>query len=118
MQSNDSQTVKHSYPPDTSRKLKRAAISVAAVLATGFVVVETFAILHTRALAKDVQEADTAAHPVEVIRAQAIGGARHFSLPGETMAWYTSTIYARVNGYVARWLVDIGDPVMMNFWYR
>jgi RND family efflux transporter MFP subunit len=32
-------------------------------------------------------------------------------LPGETAAWYESTIYARVNGYVAKWLVDIGDHV-------
>ncbi len=33
------------------------------------------------------------------------------SLPGETAAWYESTIYARVSGYVARWNVDIGDHV-------
>ncbi len=32
-------------------------------------------------------------------------------LPGQTAAWYESTIYARVNGYVANWLVDIGDHV-------
>ena len=32
-------------------------------------------------------------------------------LPGETAAWYETTIYARVNGYVAKWLVDIGDHV-------
>jgi RND family efflux transporter MFP subunit len=33
------------------------------------------------------------------------------TLPGETAAWYESTIYARVNGYVAKWYVDIGDHV-------
>ncbi len=32
-------------------------------------------------------------------------------LPGETAAWYETTIYARVNGYVAKWMVDIGDHV-------
>ena len=32
-------------------------------------------------------------------------------LPGQTAAWYETTIYARVNGYVAKWLVDIGDHV-------
>ena len=31
------------------------------------------------------------------------------TLPGETAAWYESTIYARVSGYVAKWYVDIGD---------
>ena len=36
---------------------------------------------------------------------------QRFTLPGETAAWYTSTIYARVNGYVAHWFVDIGDHV-------
>ena len=33
------------------------------------------------------------------------------TLPGETAAWYESTIYARVDGYVATWNVDIGDHV-------
>jgi RND family efflux transporter MFP subunit len=32
-------------------------------------------------------------------------------LPGQTAAWYETTIYARVNGYVGKWLVDIGDHV-------
>ena len=48
---------------------------------------------------------------MDVIVAQPVAGLQHFSLPGETAAWYTSTIYARVNGYVARWNVDIGDHV-------
>ena len=33
------------------------------------------------------------------------------TLPGETAAWYESTIYARVDGYVGQWNVDIGDHV-------
>jgi len=33
------------------------------------------------------------------------------TLPGETRGWYSSTIYARVNGYLAKWFVDIGDRV-------
>jgi RND family efflux transporter MFP subunit len=33
------------------------------------------------------------------------------ALPGETAAWHASTIYARVDGYVAQWFVDIGDHV-------
>jgi RND family efflux transporter MFP subunit len=32
-------------------------------------------------------------------------------LPAETAAWYRTTIYARVNGYLANWKVDIGDRV-------
>ena len=33
------------------------------------------------------------------------------TLPGETAAWYESTIYARVDGYVGNWNADIGDHV-------
>ena len=36
---------------------------------------------------------------------------RSLTLPGETAAWYTGTIFARVNGYVEQWFVDIGDDV-------
>jgi RND family efflux transporter MFP subunit len=32
-------------------------------------------------------------------------------LPGQTAAWHSSTIYARVNGYVGKWSADIGDRV-------
>jgi RND family efflux transporter MFP subunit len=32
-------------------------------------------------------------------------------LPGYTAAWHSSTIYARVDGYVGKWFVDIGDRV-------
>ena len=56
----------------------------------------------------------------EVVRPSAAGGVviakaatvgQHLLLPGETAAWYETTIYARVNGYVASWQVDIGDRV-------
>ncbi len=33
------------------------------------------------------------------------------TLPGETAAWYRTTIYSRVNGYLNAWNVDIGDRV-------
>jgi RND family efflux transporter MFP subunit len=32
-------------------------------------------------------------------------------LPGQTAAWFETTLYARVSGYVAKWMVDIGDHV-------
>ena len=107
----ESHTVATGFAPGTDRKLKRGALTVAAVLAAGFVVVETISFLHNRSLARDVVASDAAARPVDVVRAAATGAVRHFSLPGETAAWYTSTLYARVNGYVAHWYVDIGDVV-------
>jgi RND family efflux transporter MFP subunit len=48
---------------------------------------------------------------VDVIVAHTVDGAQSLALPGQTAAWYESTIYARVNGYVAKWMVDIGDHV-------
>ena len=49
--------------------------------------------------------------PVEVVKVQRRAAKQTLVLPGETRGWYSSTIYARVTGYVARWLVDIGDSV-------
>jgi RND family efflux transporter MFP subunit len=46
-----------------------------------------------------------------VVPAQPAKGERELTLPGETAAWYESTIYGRVNGYVAAWHADIGDHV-------
>ncbi|MEI9984677.1 MAG: hypothetical protein WDN69_16620 [Aliidongia sp.] len=32
-------------------------------------------------------------------------------MPGQTAPWYGTTIYARVDGYVGKWVSDIGDHV-------
>ena len=47
---------------------------------------------------------------VDVVSAKSSPLTQRLVLPGETAAWYDST-YARVNGYVQKWLVDIGDHV-------
>jgi RND family efflux transporter MFP subunit len=51
------------------------------------------------------------APPVEVIKVDLAPPTQTLTLPGETRGWYTSTIYARVSGYVAQWIADIGDKV-------
>lgn len=48
---------------------------------------------------------------VSVITAQADSGSDTIILPGNVMAWHEAPIYARVNGYVRKWYVDIGAPV-------
>jgi RND family efflux transporter MFP subunit len=48
---------------------------------------------------------------VDIVLAKPVTVGQDLVLPGQTAAWYESTIYARVNGYVASWLVDIGDRV-------
>jgi RND family efflux transporter MFP subunit len=48
---------------------------------------------------------------VDTVEAKAVDAVQRFTLPGQTAAWHASTIYARVNGYVGKWFVDIGDHV-------
>lgn len=48
---------------------------------------------------------------VDVVKVQHAPATHILSLPGETKAWYETTIYARVSGYLKKWDVDIGDSV-------
>ena len=64
-----------------------------------------------RAVANAGETAYAAPPPVDVVVARAVTAGQDLALPGQTAAWYESTIYARVNGYVGKWLVDIGDRV-------
>ncbi len=51
---------------------------------------------------------------VDVVNAKRDAKPRDVLLPGNISAMQETTIYARANGYVARWLVDIGDVVKEN----
>jgi len=68
-------------------------------------------LIHAHGVAKAGESAFAAAPPVDVVVARAPTVGQDLVLPGETAAWYETTIYARVNGYVANWVVDIGDHV-------
>jgi RND family efflux transporter MFP subunit len=96
---------------DIEPRLKRAAIIAVVVLAVAFIGVSLDRYFKARAVARDTAAASGAAPPVDVIRAQPLGTVQRLVLPGQTAAWHTSTIYARVNGYVGQWFVDIGDTV-------
>ena len=67
--------------------------------------------MHAHAVATAGETAYSTPPPVDVVIAQPATAGQDLVLPGETAAWYETTIYARVNGYVAKWLVDIGDHV-------
>ena len=98
-------------PTDAGRGLRRAAIAIACLLALAFLAA-WLARLHARHTLVLDTAAQAAAPPtvdVAVVRNTQADG--ELTLPGETAAWYQSTIYARVSGYVGRWLVDIGDHV-------
>ena len=99
------------FHPDTGRRLKKGAAIFAAVLVAAFIVVRVDRFFKDRAVAHSAEQTSSAPHVVDVIAAAPVGAVQRLSLPGQTAAWHSSTIYARVNGYVAKWFVDIGDPV-------
>jgi RND family efflux transporter MFP subunit len=104
-------SVSTAYAPDTARGLRKAGVIVACALVVALLLVRLVGFFHEHALAGQAHSAATTPHTVDVIIAAPVGAAQHFALPGQTAAWHSSTIYARVNGYVAKWFVDIGDHV-------
>lgn len=51
------------------------------------------------------------AQPVQVVKPQAASGDLDLLLPGNVQALAEAPIYARTDGYLKRWLVDIGTQV-------
>jgi RND family efflux transporter MFP subunit len=99
------------FVPGTARRTKRGVAIAAAIFVLAFVVVSVVRFVHARGVASAGENAYSAPPPVDVVIAQPAKVGQDLVLPGETAAWYETTIYARVNGYVAKWLVDIGDRV-------
>lgn len=107
----ESHAVSARFDPHTGERLKRWAVIAASALGVAFVLVSIDRLVKARSVSRGTQQAASAAPLVDVITAQALGGAQRLVLPGYTAAWHESTIFARVNGFVGKWFVDIGDPV-------
>jgi RND family efflux transporter MFP subunit len=103
--------VSTSFDPETGRRTKTSVAIAAAFLLVCFVIVIMVRYSHAHAVAKAGETAYSTPPPVDVVIARPATDGQDLVLPGETAAWYETTIYARVNGYVAKWLVDIGDHV-------
>jgi RND family efflux transporter MFP subunit len=99
------------FDPGTGDRVKRLVIIVGAVLLVGFIATRVVRYFHEHAVAGAAQSDHGAAPPVDVVIAKPVSVGQDLVLPGQTAAWYESTIYARVSGYVASWIVDIGDHV-------
>src|SRR5579862_6345550 len=99
------------FEPDTGRRLKKGALIALAALLAGFILVRVVRFFDERTVAHAAQAAYSAPPLVDVVAARPVTDSQALTLPGQTAAWYESMIYARVNGYVAKWLVDIGDHV-------
>jgi len=82
------------FTPDTGRRTKRGVGFGITALAVLFVIVCVLRLLHSHAVAKASETAYSAAPPVDIVIARP-----------------ASRGQARVNGYVSKWLVDIGDHV-------
>jgi RND family efflux transporter MFP subunit len=103
--------VSTSFDPQTGPRIKRGLGLAAVVLLVCCLAVTALRFIHAHAVAKAGEIAYAAPPPVDVIIARPATLGQDLVLPGETAAWYETTIYARVNGYVAKWSVDIGDHV-------
>jgi RND family efflux transporter MFP subunit len=103
--------VSTSYDSGTGRRLSILAAALAILLVAVF-----FLVHHIKGRDQASLEAATAERadqppPVDVVKVELAPPTQVLTLPGETRGWYTSTIYARVSGYLAKWFVDIGDHV-------
>ncbi len=101
----------HGKKTTIERKLKMLAGTVVTVLVIGFFVVHFIKSADQRNLANATLKEASAPPLVEAVTVHNAPSSLALTLPGETAAWYQSTIYARVDGYVAQWSSDIGDHV-------
>jgi RND family efflux transporter MFP subunit len=99
------------FDASTGRRIKVAAAGVAIVLLVSFLVVHFVKANERTRLREETSATAGQRAAVSVITVHSASEGQPLTLPGATAAWYESTIYARVNGYVAKWYVDIGDRV-------
>jgi RND family efflux transporter MFP subunit len=95
--------------PGTGKRMLRIAVVIAIGLAVGFFFVHRQKTEAEARLAEATSKSSSQLPAVDVVTIAPAVGAQSLRLPGETAAWDATTIYARVNGYVAKWFVDIGD---------
>jgi RND family efflux transporter MFP subunit len=107
----ESGAVSTGFAADTAARTKRGVVIGAALLLVCFLIVTAVRIVHAHAVASVGEAAAQAAPPVDVVIAKPATVGQDLVLPAQTAAWYETTIYARVSGYVASWQVDIGDHV-------
>jgi len=97
---------------DSTAVLKRAKFivgGIVSILLIGAVIVLVLRSFHAGAL-----ETSTVLHAkryVTTINPQAGGQGQPLTLPGTLLGVTESTVYARSNGYVVRWVKDIGSTV-------
>jgi RND family efflux transporter MFP subunit len=110
----DDATATARFSRGTGGRILRVAVVTALGLGLGFFFV------HRQRTEAEARLADATSHDVaekprvDVVTVSPSPPTQALALPGETAAWDETTIYARVNGYVAKWFVDIGDHVTIG----
>jgi RND family efflux transporter MFP subunit len=95
----------------TGAKIARITAVIVIALGVGFFFVHRAKNEAEARLADATSNETTEAPAVNVFTVTPSPGTQSLKLPGETAAWNETAIYARVNGYVAKWFADIGDNV-------
>src|ERR1019366_7597041 len=99
------------FSSGTARRLSFIAAAVAIALGCGFLFVHHKNATTEANLASATRQQMSEKPLVDVVTVNSPTATQPLMLPGETAAWYESTIYARVSGYVDKWFVDRGDQV-------
>jgi RND family efflux transporter MFP subunit len=97
---------------ETSSVVKRAKWVAGAIL--GVLLIGAVIVLVMRSFQASALASSTALHAkqyVTTILPKAGGDAQPLTLPGTLLGVIESTVYARSNGYVVRWVRDIGSSV-------
>ena len=111
LEENPSSRVPVHSEPGTGRRVTIAASLVVVALVAIYVFGLVSRHRSEAKLATDAQEAADEPQAVEVAQIRRAEPKRILTLPGDATALNETTIYARTNGYISKWLVDIGDPV-------
>ena len=106
MSTNEIQTPPHKKPPSN---LKLKAL-IALAIAICVVLWGLYSRSQDKAALVTVKQ-EQAIPTVKVIQPAFRQDVQTLKLPGTLQAFYSATVYARVNGYLKHWLVDIGAPV-------
>jgi RND family efflux transporter MFP subunit len=95
----------------TGKGILVGVLLLGAVLGLTFFTVTRHRTTLENSLKQQTENALDTPSAVNVVPVRYGSRSRSISLPGETQGWYEATVYARVNGYVQQWNVDIGDSV-------
>jgi RND family efflux transporter MFP subunit len=101
--------------PEPARLSRSRALIIAGLVVVGLGAVFVLALRPRRAARADLeaqaQHADKALTRLTVVTPKLVSSDRAVTVPASIQPLEEAVIYARASGYVARWLVDLGDKV-------